>query len=501
MALLVLGAGTLPPAGAHSAAERQSGQEPYVVVIVLDGARPGYFSVPGIPHVQALMKQGTWFKNAFTGILESETPSGHAAISSGSEPRDDGILGFTWASAGKKVTIYDPSVVRSGFEEKLMSNSPSLAGQFHQLDPSAKVVALGGYKYYANDALGGPNADVIMYYETKPDGRYAPTFIPGHVPPRSLLDEPALSAGSTQPLGTIDHLAMKLGVASFEKMRQRVSLINLPEFDWPLGHIDGGSIDRNVLLTLMHGFDRDLASLEAAYARSRVLDRTVFVLTADHGMVPIRHHVPFTDVKSAVMRAGTSIIHGNYHSGAYLWVTDRSKLPQAAANVAALNRDRIQSVYYRNADGSYQRVPTAGELDSSVEPANQYLLGTFTGPVGPDLVVLFDEATVGAQTGEAAWKGDHGGSDWQSQHIPLLISGPGVRRDYVSTFPARLIDISPTVLALSGGSKGAMRGVPLADALNSPAAGDLSAETALRPQLLSVVTALMRESHLEARQK
>jgi hypothetical protein len=504
VAMSVAAGGLLPPNRAESAGPRQTaGGEPYVVLIVLDGARPGYFQVPGIPHVQALRKGGSWFQNAFTGILESETPSGHAAISSGSEPRDDGILGFTWANAGKKVTIYDPSIVRSGFEEKLMSSAPSLAGQFHQLDPAAKVVALGSYKYYANDALGGPKADVIMYYETRPNGRFTPTFIPGHVPPQSLLDKPALSAASShQPLGTFDHLAMKLGIATFKKMHQRVTLINLPEFDMPLGHVDGGSIDRKDLLTLMHGFDRDLAAMEAAYAKAGVLDRTLFVLTADHGMVPIRHRVSYTDIKSAVLRAGTAVIHGNYHSGAYLWVADKSRLPQAAANVAALTKkDRIQSVYYRHPDGSYQRVATAGELDPAVESANQYLLGTFTGPVGPDIVVLFDEGTVGAQSGEANWKGDHGGSDWQSQHIPLLISGPGVRSNHVSTFPARLIDIAPTVLALAGGSKGTMRGVVLTDAFRTPMAGDVAAEAALRPELGAVVTALSTESHREAGQK
>jgi arylsulfatase A-like enzyme len=295
---------------------------------------------------------------------------------------------------------------------------------------------------------------------------------------------------------------MKLATASFEAMHQRVTLINLPEFDMPLGHVDGGSIDRKVLLALMHGFDRDLASMEASYAKAGVLNRTVFVLTADHGMVAIHHQVPFTAIKSAVLRAGTTIIHGNYHSGAYIWVKDETKLPQAAANIAALSKkDRIQSVYYRQPDGSYQRVLAGGALDASVEVANQYLLQTFSGPVGPDIVVLFDEGTVGVQNGEMTWKGDHGGADWQSQHIPLLISGPGVRADHTSTFPARLIDIAPTILALAGGSKGTMRGLTLADAIKAPAAADVSAEAALRPQLQAVVQALTSESHREAARK
>src|SRR5436309_2062843 len=48
---------------------------PYVVLIVLDGAMPEYFNISGIPHVKSLIRNGTQYSNAFSGILESETPS------------------------------------------------------------------------------------------------------------------------------------------------------------------------------------------------------------------------------------------------------------------------------------------------------------------------------------------------------------------------------------------------------------------------------------------
>ena len=104
----------------------------YAVIIVLDGARPDYFSIKGIPHLRALMKGGSWYTNAIAGDLESETPTGHAIIGSGTLPRQNGILGFGWATAQKKsVTIFDPALVQNGYMEKLMSerNMPSLAGQ------------------------------------------------------------------------------------------------------------------------------------------------------------------------------------------------------------------------------------------------------------------------------------------------------------------------------------------------------------------------------------
>ncbi|MDQ2741566.1 MAG: alkaline phosphatase family protein, partial [Chloroflexota bacterium] len=137
----------------------QEGHEskPYLALFVLDGARPDYFNVPGIPHIRALMKHGTQYTNAFAGILESETPTGHASISSGSNPSADGILSFAWANEDNTtVNLFDPANIRNGQMERILHNAPapSIAGLVHAADPSAEVVALGGHKYYADDALG-----------------------------------------------------------------------------------------------------------------------------------------------------------------------------------------------------------------------------------------------------------------------------------------------------------------------------------------------------------
>ncbi|MDQ2742724.1 MAG: alkaline phosphatase family protein, partial [Chloroflexota bacterium] len=65
----------------------------YLVLIVLDGARPDYFGLTPLPHVDALRVGGTQFTNAMDGILEAETPSGHTPIATGSSPARNGILG------------------------------------------------------------------------------------------------------------------------------------------------------------------------------------------------------------------------------------------------------------------------------------------------------------------------------------------------------------------------------------------------------------------------
>jgi arylsulfatase A-like enzyme len=478
---------------------------PRLVLIVLDGARPDYFSLPGLTNVQSLMRSGAQYTNAFAGLLESETPAGHTAIGTGSEPSRNGILSFAWANdANVRVSIFDPAKIQNGMMEGIIRDSgvPTLAGQVRAARSTSAVVALSGSKYYAADAIGGPDANVIMYFHGTPDGQFVPTYVNGHAPPAGLVTDPALVTKShNMPPGLENHLAMRLAANTFDRMGQQVTLINLPEFDWPLGHVDGGPMAPQRVSTLMHRFDQDLAMLQDTYRRAGVLDRTIFVLMADHGMMPLAHEVSAGDLTDAVTRAGTGIVSESFTTGTYLWIEDSSRALAAAQNILALNSPHIQSVYVKVQGTSgygYQRVGAAPLLTTAAaRAANQYLLRTFTGSNGPDVAVLFTEGVGSEPGGQASWKGDHGGASWEAQHIPLIISGPGVAAGRVSASPARLIDVAPTALQLMGMYQGGMQGIVLADAMSSPPSGARMRQAALNRQLLPLVAGMQQQSRTE----
>jgi hypothetical protein len=484
-------------------------QPSYLVLLVVDGARPDYFTVPNTPHIQALRQNGTWYTNAMAGILESETPSGHATIDSGSEPKQDGILSFSWAkSDNSEVSLFSEGVVRQGLLERIMkaAGSPTIAGDVHEANPDARVVALSGYKYYAADALGGPDADAIMYFTTLKDGRFGPTAIPGHMPPASVLSDPTLiSPNRNLQFTTENHLAMTLAANTFETMHQQVTLVNLPDSDWPLGHPWGADDDRKDVVKMMQHLDIDVGDLEDVYRKAGVLDRTLFVVTSDHGFQTIKHQIPDSMINNAVKRAGTSVIYDTHHTASYVWIKDESKAQTIAADLTSQKNRYIQSIYYRtqtaNGTSRYIRATDAAAfLAPGVESANQYMLNTFNSPVGPDIAVFYREGTVGTPSSQKTWKGDHGGADWQAQHVPLLLSGPGVRQGYVSHHPARLEDVAPTALRLLGIPSGNMNGTILADALLHPASGETAAQATLDATLRPVITALRAESALEVKQ-
>jgi hypothetical protein len=482
----------------------QAASLPYVVLIVLDGARPDYFTIGGIPHVQSLIRNGTQYTNAHSGILESETPSGHVTIGTGSEPVRTGIPSFWWANnENVTVSLFSPTKIRAGDMEKIIRQSrvPTLAGQVHAKSRTAKVVALSGSKYYAADAIGGPDADVTMYFQSTSKKQWAPTSIPGHLAPASVLNAPELVTSNRLTPGMQNHQAMQLAVEAFKRMRQQVTLINLPEFDWPLGHVQGGSLNPAGVKALMQNFDRDLATLQDAYRKAGVLGNTLFVLMSDHGMMPLTHKVDGTTLTAAIARAGTTTVTQAYESGAYFWVKDEAKSVQAGQNIARLKNPYIQSVYVRTrtAKGfAYGRVTSSSLLRTKgTDAANQLLLSTFNGANAPDIVVLFAEGVGAEPGGQANWKADHGGSSWQAQHLPLIISGPGIRSGHTSSYPARLIDVAPTVLHAMGASYSGMQGIPLADAFAKAPAWAAAWQGGRSKQLIPVVAAMQQQSRLE----
>jgi hypothetical protein len=477
----------------------------YLVLFVIDGARPDYLDVPGTPNLHALMAHGTVYRTAFDGILESETPAGHATIGTGSPPNKDGILSFGWANSDNNRTmdLFDPNFVQKGGMEQIMSQAgaPSIASLIHADNPNARVVALSGHKYYAADALGGPDADAIIYYQGTPSGKYAPVSTAGHSPPSALLRDSSLTLPTTHlPTTAEDHLTMHLAEATFRTMRPTALLINVPEFDWPLGHVWGADRDRKAVVKLMQAFDRDLGRLEGEYRKAGILDKTLFVVTADHGFAPIYHQVTKTELDDAVARSGAKIISDTYHTAGYMWLDDLSRAPAAAAQIAALKNPYIQSVYFKERTGAgFDYVRASGPQGfhaSGMEAANQYLLRSFNGVKGPDVVAFFDEDTASLPGGEAAWKGDHGGADWQSQHVPLVFSGPGVATG-VRAEPVRLEDIAPTALALMGISPTGMSGVPLADAMLHPSPAERARQRAVASRLGPIVSSLKQEARLE----
>lgn len=483
--------------GAHGGVAAVSQAAPkYLVLFVLDGARPDYFGLTPLPHVDALRHAGVQYTNGIDGILEAETPAGHATIASGSRPDRNGILGFDWANDSNRTSLFAPEKMGSLLQDLGNSGVPTLASAYKEQFPGARVVALSGHKYYAAAPLGGPAADAIMYFQGDASGHYVPVAVPGHVPPAGVLDAP----GVTFPVihlknGQEDGLATNLALAAVRVMKPRMLLINYPEFDWPLGHVDGGNLAPHSVITDMKNFDQDLGRIEAAYSAAGILDQTLFVITADHGMMPITRFVPSTIITNAVTAAGTTAPDIASCSADYVWLADITKAGNVAQNIMSVNDPGIQSVYYLSYTGGTTHYVAAdgNSVAPALQSAHQYLLSALLNGHQPSVVVFGAEGASFSDP-KTGWKADHGGPTWASQHMPLILSGSGIRRGVTITHAAQLEDVAPTVLAAMGVEPLGMDGTILSDALAKPSPSQQQLRSAEIGWLSPLAAALEKDS-------
>jgi arylsulfatase A-like enzyme len=242
--------------------------------------------------------------------------------------------------------------------------------------------------------------------------------------------------------------------------------------------------------------------LQQAYHKAGVLNRTIFVILADHGMMPLTHRISKDELVSAITKSGAKIVSDAYSTAGYFWLDRESLAPAAARHIANLGSRYIQSVYagVKTSKGYvYQRVSSSKRLVAADEEAtNQRLLQSFNGSNHPDVVVFFTEGTGSEPAGQSGWKADHGGASWEAQHLPLVISGPGVQQGHVSSYPARLIDVAPTVLQLMGIDPKRMQGTPLADAMTSTPSWAASRQKSISKALIPMVAAMRKASRAAA---
>jgi arylsulfatase A-like enzyme len=132
-------------------------------------------------------------------------------------------------------------------------------------------------------------------------------------------------------------------------------------------------------------------------------------------------------------------------------------------------------------------------LDPATEAANQLLLDSLMNGHEPT-VVVFGKEGASFSDPSSHWKADHGGNSWASQHIPLLIAGPGIKQGETIDTPAQLEDVAPTALAALGVSPTGMEGQVLSDALQNPTKAQQGARAAEQQLLQPLVTGMNNQA-------
>jgi len=271
-------------------------------------------------------------------------------------------------------------------------------------------------------------------------------------------------------------------------------MVNLAAAD-VVGHATGGVTDPDRMSSVMASLDIQLGRLIDWYRQEGMLEDTIIIVTSDHGMVPNERNVGKGAIFEALEDSGTGR-QESVTAWTHIWLTNPSKAGEAAEAISMLQDPAILGVYYKESGDSNYLLAPGSKVEEPMQATLSYLLSTYVGPTSPDLVIILPENTL-----LGTWpEGSHGSHEvitWGAQHVVLTIYGPGIKKDKVSDYPARLVDIVPTVASLMGLIHQDWDGIVLADAYQKPASEDLVVQESRRRELGPVVHALCAQSALD----
>jgi arylsulfatase A-like enzyme len=512
MLLAVLGAVLMSARSPAAAAAPVSPAARYAVIIVLDGARPDYFKLIRMPHLRRLMEQGTVYTQAFAGQMIADTPPSHATIATGLFPRHTGILGFWWKdpTTGRMTRPTDPGPDQDGALEQVLTDhhAATIATQVHLAAPRAQVVSVAGHKCYAADLMGGASANDILCAQIY-HNRWVASALGTHLPPPGAVNNPHFDSPIPSPssgfapaveqwnLGGENDWTVNYALWAFRRIHYpRVLMMNLGETD-VLGHFAVNP--RATMSALMRHFDAELGRIVAAYRAAGIFNQTDFVITADHGMSRAGARLDFGNLHRAIDMAGAGQVFIEADTAASIGITDVRKSRAVALNVARLGGAAIDATYYVTGKGRamhFQAAYTRPGLSKAVLRAYGALVATEQPDAGGDVIAVYaPHVTTGDRAANGYdWLAGHLGPQWDEQHIPLIVAGAGVRHGAVSSYPARLVDIAPTVERLIGVPIGRTDGLVLANALAAPTPAEQVRQAQVAARLLPIVAALRERS-------
>jgi hypothetical protein len=483
---------------AAPAASRPTEPTPdHLVVLVFDQMRPDYIDRFGMRNFQRLRESSRDYRAAYVGHLGSQTVVSHLVISSGLLPKalpwQDNVFVDSAGALGKPGAAYEAGrLTRSQFW-MLLSRFPSstfLAERVRQ-KTGRKVVAIG-QKDYAALLLGTPAADAIITL-AKASGRCHPTGVnvPDYIASNSrftldcaetygtgLSTVYSLDGNRYVPGNDTAHLGGDVWTAdaALEVMAREdwaglfLTFGSIDKIGHMLGEQDGSGL-RSVpsayrLAAVARIADEQLGRLLNALKSRELLERTLIVVTADHGGQRNEFYLGNNKYQSCCALENSQAkveppywiehltqlgkVRTSYQdTSVKVWLADVSVSNETAIVAGMADIPGMVEIHaLRESDGGWRYERVFSRLEKQTVAFRRWadrhhaaLLDTMACEGAPHLVGLLAD---GFGFGRI---GDHGGAQEQVQRIPLIIRVPG-ERGSVRKERLRLVDIDAEVTRL-----------------------------------------------------
>ena len=221
------------------------------------------------------------------------------------------------------------------------------------------------------------------------------------------------------------------------------------------------------VLTDALGFvDAQVGRMLYLLGRQRLLETTTVILSAKHGQSPIETSAlkriddgKVVDALNAAWKAhggkGDLVAFAINDDAMYLWLSDRSTDAISFAKAFLLGYSQPASAKAAT-DASGNAIGfSASGLEKVVEGPGSFGVPASDARV-PDLVGIVQHGVV--YTAKTKKIAEHGGSDPQDRHVPIVVLAPGAHPGAVSA-AVTTTEIAPTILAALGLDPGLLQAV------------------------------------------
>jgi hypothetical protein len=470
----------------------------HLLVLVFDQMRPDYIDRFGLRNFQSLRASSRHYPAAYVGHLGSQTVVSHLVIPTGLLPKalpwqDDALLDRA-GKLGKPGAAYETGRLTREQFWKLLASIPASrhVGTRIRQKHGGKIIAVGE-KDYATFVLGTPSADAVVTLarldaEWRPTGVNVPDYIASN--PRFTLD--ARETYGTG-LSTVYALDGNRYVPGNDRARlggdvwtTDVALEVMDREPWSGLFLTFGGIDKVAhmlgeqdgrgfesvpstyrLADVARIADEQLGRILDELKRRNLFERTLVVVTADHGGQHNRFYLgnnkyqsccPLENSESRVEPAywiehvlQIGKLPTSYHdTSVKIWLADPVDASNEKAVIGGMaDISGMTEIYaLRSSNGGWRYERVFSRLDEQTAAFRAWaashsadLMATMASETAPNLVGLLAD---GFGFGRI---GDHGGAQELVQRIPLMIRVPG---EVGTTRPEamRLSDIEQQITAI-----------------------------------------------------
>jgi hypothetical protein len=478
------------------------------VIFLIDGLRPGDLSDRHLSTIRTLVVGGVNYDRAWIGQLESVEPASAATLATGVFPRRHQIPGAVWRdpNSGSVIDMRTAAQVKEGIIDQRMQAArvPALAQLLKLRRSTVRIIAVGGAGCGVANAAASWEADFVVCPALH-KGFWSPSSVAGHQPPAQVLSGATFRvkrAGTPHSGRTLngwtpgaqDAWIARTTVRLMHAYKPALTVVAFPELE--AIRASRKRVDPQIVADVLQGLDRDIATVRAELRRERAEAQTVYVMTAGEEVPPRTRAISMNALRQAVVSAGGEAEYWQAGQSIGLGVQNHLQSQPVAQAIQGEGVQNTQALYYKTGTGSRRHFEaqylnpsmTAGDATAAAS-----LLATMSASEAPDVMIIGPPGAW-AHNATGAERADSLGTQWDTQHIPLVLAGHGVREGLSSAFPARLIDIAPTLAAVMGLRVTSMDGRVLADSLDRPPSGALSAQSAERNSIQAIVSALRRAS-------